>query len=110
MEEDRENIDHQDSEVILARKLLLLNWFSAYHTSNTNAAQQNYCPPDYPQTRTSRRRNFDNNMATMRAIVIEQFGEPETLVYRDVQKPTPASGEALIQVKAFGINHAEMHM
>ena len=49
-------------------------------------------------------------MSTMRAIVIEKFGGPETLVYRDVPKPTPAAGEALIQVKAFGVNHAEMHM
>ena len=49
-------------------------------------------------------------MSTMQAIVIEKFGGPETLVYRDVPKPTPVAGEALIQVKAFGVNHAEMHM
>ena len=41
----------------------------------------------------------------MRAIVIEEFGGPETLVYRDVPKPTPVAGEALIQVKAFGVKY-----
>ena len=49
-------------------------------------------------------------MSQMKAIVIEKFGGPETLVYRDVPKPKAKSGEALIQVKAFGVNHAEMHM
>lgn len=46
----------------------------------------------------------------MEAIVIGSFGAPEVLQYRQVSKPTPQSGEALIRVKAFGVNHAEMHM
>jgi NADPH2:quinone reductase len=46
----------------------------------------------------------------MRAIVIEKFGGPEGLVYKDVAKPEAKEGHVLIQVKAFGINHAEMHM
>ncbi|KAJ4304486.1 hypothetical protein N0V90_000012 [Kalmusia sp. IMI 367209] len=46
----------------------------------------------------------------MQAIVISSFGGPEVLVNRTVAKPTPISGEALIKVKAFGLNHAEMHM
>ena len=46
----------------------------------------------------------------MKAIKIEQFGGPETLVYRDVPKPVATAGEALIQIKAFGVNHAEMSM
>jgi NADPH:quinone reductase-like Zn-dependent oxidoreductase len=46
----------------------------------------------------------------MRAIVIERFGGPECLVFRDIPEPEPKPGHAVIEVKAFGINHAEMHM
>jgi NADPH2:quinone reductase len=46
----------------------------------------------------------------MRAIVIEKFGGPDGLVYRDLPEPEPAAGHVVIEVKAFGINHAEMHM
>lgn len=47
---------------------------------------------------------------TMNAIVISKFGGPEVLEYREIPKPTPKDGEVLIRVKAFGVNHAEMHM
>ncbi|KAJ5389404.1 uncharacterized protein N7496_000472 [Penicillium cataractarum] len=46
----------------------------------------------------------------MKAIVIEQFGGPESLVIKDVPQPEPAMGYVVIRVKAFGVNHAEMHM
>lgn len=46
----------------------------------------------------------------MKAIVIGKFGGPEVLEYKEVPKPTPSPGEVLIRVKAFGVNHAEMHM
>jgi len=46
----------------------------------------------------------------MKAIVITKFGGPEVLEYQQVVKPAPVQGEVLIQVKAFGVNHAEMHM
>ena len=46
----------------------------------------------------------------MRAIVIEKFGGLDSLVYTDIPKPLPKTGEVVIQVKGFGINHAEMHM
>jgi NADPH:quinone reductase-like Zn-dependent oxidoreductase len=46
----------------------------------------------------------------MNAIVISKFGGPEVLEHRTVLKPTPVNGEVLIRVKAFGVNHAEMHM
>ncbi|MDN4985599.1 zinc-binding alcohol dehydrogenase family protein [Bradyrhizobium sp. WYCCWR 13022] len=46
----------------------------------------------------------------MRAIVLEKFGGLDSLVYRDVPEPEPSHGHAVIQVKGFGINHAEMHM
>ena len=46
----------------------------------------------------------------MRAIVIEKFGGPDGLVYKDVPDPEPKAGHVVIRVKAFGVNHAEMHM
>ncbi len=46
----------------------------------------------------------------MRAILREGFGGPEKLVIREIPKPEPKAGHAVIEVKAFGINHAEMHM
>jgi NADPH:quinone reductase-like Zn-dependent oxidoreductase len=46
----------------------------------------------------------------MRAIVIEKFGGPECLVFQDIPEPEPQPGRVVIEVKAFGINHAEMHM
>lgn len=46
----------------------------------------------------------------MRAIVIEKFGGPECLVFKDLPKPEPMVGQVVIKEKAFGINHAEMHM
>ena len=46
----------------------------------------------------------------MRAIVLEKFGGLDSLVYADIPKPLPKEGEVVIEVKGFGINHAEMHM
>jgi NADPH:quinone reductase len=46
----------------------------------------------------------------MRAILRSGFGGPEQLIIREIPKPEPKSGHAVIEVKAFGINHAEMHM
>ena len=46
----------------------------------------------------------------MRAIVIKKFGGPENLVIENLPDPIPAPGQVLIQVKGFGINHAETHM
>jgi NADPH:quinone reductase-like Zn-dependent oxidoreductase len=46
----------------------------------------------------------------MRAILRTGFGGPEKLVIEKIPKPEPKDGDAVIQVKAFGINHAEMHM
>jgi NADPH2:quinone reductase len=47
---------------------------------------------------------------TMQAIVIPRFGGPSVLEIQHVPKPIPDPSEALIHVRAFGINHAEMHM
>ena len=46
----------------------------------------------------------------MRAILRTRFGGPEVLVIRDILDPTPIAGHVVIQVKAFGLNHAELHM
>jgi NADPH:quinone reductase-like Zn-dependent oxidoreductase len=46
----------------------------------------------------------------MRAILRKQFGGPDVLEIREISEPEPKAGHAVIQVKAFGINHAEKHM
>lgn len=54
--------------------------------------------------------NVEVNDFTMKAIVIEEFGGPESLVIKDVAPPEPEGGHVVIRVKAFGVNHAEIHM
>ena len=46
----------------------------------------------------------------MQAIIIKQFGGLDSLVIENLPDPEPKSGNVLIEVKAFGINHAETHM
>ena len=46
----------------------------------------------------------------MRAIVLEKFGGLDSLVYKDIPEPEPKAGHVVIQIKALGINHAEIHM
>lgn len=46
----------------------------------------------------------------MRAIVLEKFGGLDSLVYKDIPKPEPKAGHVIIEIKAFGLNHAELHM
>ncbi|KAL9613347.1 MAG: hypothetical protein Q9167_002108 [Letrouitia subvulpina] len=46
----------------------------------------------------------------MKAIVIGRFGGPEVLDYQTVPKPIPEQHHVVMKVKAFGLNHAEMHM
>ena len=46
----------------------------------------------------------------MRAILRTRFGGPEVLVIREIPEPEPKAGHAVIAVKAFGLNHAELHM
>ena len=46
----------------------------------------------------------------MRAIVLEKFGGLDSLVYKDIPEPEPKAGHVVIQIKAFGLNHAELHM
>ena len=46
----------------------------------------------------------------MRAILLTRFGGPEVLVIREIPEPEPKDGHAVIAVKAFGLNHAELHI
>jgi NADPH:quinone reductase-like Zn-dependent oxidoreductase len=46
----------------------------------------------------------------MKAIVIKAHGGPENLVIQDLPDPEPRPGHVVIEVKAFGVNHAETHM
>lgn len=46
----------------------------------------------------------------MRAIVLDKFGGLDSLVYTELPEPEPLEGHVVIEIKAFGINHAEMHM
>jgi NADPH:quinone reductase len=46
----------------------------------------------------------------MHAIVLEKFGGLDSLVYRDIPEPEPKAGHVVIEIKAFGLNHAELHM
>jgi NADPH:quinone reductase len=45
----------------------------------------------------------------MRAVVIQQYGGPEQLVMRELPEPEPLPGHVVIEVKAFGLNHAEIY-
>jgi NADPH2:quinone reductase len=45
----------------------------------------------------------------MRAIVIKQYGGPEVLALEDRPAPKPKPGHVIIEVKAFGLNHAEIY-
>ena len=46
----------------------------------------------------------------MRAIVLATFGGLDSLVYTELPEPEPLAGHVVIAIKAFGLNHAEMHM
>jgi len=46
----------------------------------------------------------------MRAIVLEKFAGLDSLVYTDLPEPEPLPGHVVIEIKAFGLNHAELHM
>ena len=47
------------------------------------------------------------NLKTMKAAVVEKFGQP--LVVREVPIPTPGQGQALVEVFASGVCHTDLH-
>nr|WP_205351427.1 zinc-binding alcohol dehydrogenase family protein [Mycobacterium bourgelatii] len=73
--------------------------------SATNAIAQDVSLPTTPAVV---RDTHDGE--TMRAIILAGFGGLDSLVYTNIPKPLPKKGEVVIQIKAFGINHAELHM
>ena len=44
----------------------------------------------------------------MKAVVFDAFGGPEVLRYTDAPAPTPLPGEALVRVRACGVNHLDL--
>ena len=46
----------------------------------------------------------------MKAIVIQANGGPEGLALGDLSDPQPKPGHVIVEVKAFGVNAAEIHM
>ena len=46
-------------------------------------------------------------MPQMRAIKVEEFGEPEVLQSVEAEKPSPGEGEVLVEVKSAGVNYAD---
>lgn len=44
----------------------------------------------------------------MRAVLVESFGDPETLVVRDVAEPVAGAGEVLVEVAASGVNFPDV--
>ena len=45
----------------------------------------------------------------MRAIVIKRYGGPDVLAIEERPEPTAERGHVVIEVKAFGLNHAEIY-
>ena len=45
--------------------------------------------------------------ATMKAVVVHQYGGPEVLHYEDVPRPAPGPGDVLLRVEAAGVNPGE---
>jgi len=46
----------------------------------------------------------------MKAILIKQKGDPDNLIMEEYRKPVSREGFVLIQIKAFGLNKAEIYM
>ena len=46
-------------------------------------------------------------MAQMKAIRVDEFGKPEVLQHVEVERPYPAEGEVLIEIKSAGVNYAD---
>jgi NADPH2:quinone reductase len=46
----------------------------------------------------------------MRAIQVTEFGGPDVLKLADVERPLPGPGQALIRIKAAGVNFADVRM
>ena len=45
----------------------------------------------------------------MKAIVVEQFGGPEVLKWKDVADPEPSEGQAVVRLEAIGVNFIDIY-
>jgi len=45
----------------------------------------------------------------MKAIVVENCGGPEVLIYRETTAPAPKAGEALVKLEAIGLNYIDVY-
>jgi NADPH:quinone reductase len=45
----------------------------------------------------------------MKAIIVEEYGGAEKLLYREVEQPAPKAGEALVRVEAVGVNYIDIY-
>ncbi|HKY04056.1 MAG TPA: quinone oxidoreductase, partial [Blastocatellia bacterium] len=45
----------------------------------------------------------------MKAILVETHGGPDVLQYRDMETPAPSAGEALVRLKAIGVNYIDVY-
>jgi putative PIG3 family NAD(P)H quinone oxidoreductase len=45
---------------------------------------------------------------SMQAVVISEFGDPDVLELREVDRPSPASREILVRVRSSGVNRADL--
>src|SRR5215467_7199627 len=45
----------------------------------------------------------------MKAIVVENAGGPEALVYKESETPKPKAGEALVKISAIGVNYIDVY-
>ena len=51
-----------------------------------------------------------NNPATMKAVVVNQYGGPEVLKYQDAPRPEPKADEILVRVMAAAINPVDSYV
>src|SRR5499433_642862 len=45
----------------------------------------------------------------MKAIVVDNTGGPQVLVYKEVETPKPRAGEALVKIAAIGLNYIDVY-
>ena len=45
----------------------------------------------------------------MKAIRVEEYGGADKLLYREVERPAPKAGEALVRVEAVGVNYIDVY-